>query len=118
VSDVCAEMDASAEGSERRDVCGPVARFGCFGGMEDLYMEDHVAYFAIMDAAGTCQPDPDPVRWFGWGIFTEDGDLDYYAYATNEAVALTIARDAGCEGDLSAVLDVDNVGAGTCQEVA
>lgn len=56
------------------------------------------------------------VCWSGWAIFTEDGDPDYYAYATDEETALTIARDAGCEGDIYAVEDGD--GAGTCQEVA
>lgn len=104
---MCAEMDASE--IEGTPTCPSLALWFCF--------DTGVAYpphGRAIAAAGTCQPDP--VRWFGWGIFTEDGDLDYYAYATDEETALTIARDAGCEGDLSAVLDVDNVGAGTCQE--
>ena len=57
LADVCAEMDADGmEASPRTEVCAaPTRRLGCFGCMYELYMEDHVAYFAILDAAGTCQ---------------------------------------------------------------
>jgi hypothetical protein len=110
--DVCAEM--GADGIERPDTC-PANEVQCF--VREFHEDPRavrIAHNNALIAAGTCAVPS--VRWSGWAIFTEDGDFDYYAYATDEEAALAIARDAGCEGGIYAIEDGDGVG--TCQEVA
>ena len=113
--DVYAEMGADGiEGTPRIEVCSRDAGYPCLKFNPGWTAPESIFYIAALDAAGTCAVPS--VRWSGWAIFTEDGDLDYYAYATNAETAIAIARDAGCEGDIYAIEDGDGVG--TCQEVA
>ena len=46
-------------------------------------------------------PMPDP----GWLILSEDGTPDTYVHAPDESTALAKAREDGCEGEITAVLD-------------
>lgn len=51
-ADVCAGMDARAEGSERRDVCAYGPRDYC---LYDTPWSEVFAYHKACAAAGTCQ---------------------------------------------------------------